>query len=79
MWISKKKYQALEKRIADLEEQVQGQQKQNIVINYAKDAIVKYKVNEIKKVFDYIAYPEKHVSKEEVLTILQFHQLRRED
>lgn len=25
MWISKKKWQALEKRVADLEEQVQGQ------------------------------------------------------
>ena len=27
MWISKKKWQALEKRVADLEEQVQGQLK----------------------------------------------------
>ena len=26
MWISRKKWEALEKRIADLEEQVQGQQ-----------------------------------------------------
>lgn len=79
MWISKKKWQALEKRMADLEVRVQSQPKQDIVTDYAKDAIVKYKVNEIKKVFDYIAYPEKHVSKEEVLTILQFHQLRTED
>ena len=29
MWISKKKYQALEKRIADLEVQVRDQQKSN--------------------------------------------------
>lgn len=29
MWISKKKYQALEKRIADLEVQVWDQQKSN--------------------------------------------------
>ena len=57
----------------------QGQPKQDVVTNYAKDAMVKYKADEIKKVFDYIAYPEKHISKKEVLTILQFRQLRRGD
>ncbi len=31
MWISKKKYKALEKRIADLEVQVQSQQNQRLL------------------------------------------------
>lgn len=33
MWISRKKYNALEKRIADLEGQVQSQQKCNIKVS----------------------------------------------
>ncbi|MCC3394986.1 hypothetical protein D4759_07390 [Clostridiales bacterium AHG0011] len=32
MWISKKKWQAMEKRVADLEGQVQGQLKEGVTI-----------------------------------------------
>ena len=34
MWISKKRWESLEKRIADLEGQVQGQQVQSKEIDY---------------------------------------------
>lgn len=33
MWISKKRFKALEKRIADLEGQVQGQQENSFSVN----------------------------------------------
>ena|GEM_PF-3015887 len=47
MWISKKKYQQLEKKIADLEAQVQGQQRDSKILdrqiqkgiqNYCRDS-----------------------------------------
>lgn len=32
MWVSRKKWEALEKRVADLEERVQGQQAQDEIV-----------------------------------------------
>lgn len=37
MWISRKKFKALEKRVADLERQVQGQQEANTDVGFKID------------------------------------------
>ena len=46
MWISKKKWNDLEKRIVALEKKIQGQQQLDVSINvpegYSNDMIVKY-------------------------------------
>ncbi len=45
MWVSKKKFKALEKRIADLEVQVQGQQ-----IQLSQKLDCKVNINSVKEV-----------------------------
>lgn len=54
MWISKKKWQVLEKRIADLEEQIQGQLDVKIDADAIRRTLQKIEANHGRdaKVFD---------------------------